>query len=61
MIAHADVPDAGPIVEALGLGRDYPSGATVVRAVHDVNLSVGLGERARHRPHELSEIGRAHV
>jgi putative ABC transport system ATP-binding protein len=44
MIGHADIPDAGPIVEALGLGRDYPSGATVVRAVHDVNLSVRRGE-----------------
>jgi putative ABC transport system ATP-binding protein len=44
MIAREDGQETGPIVEAVGLGRDYPSGGATVHAVHDVDLSVGRGE-----------------
>jgi putative ABC transport system ATP-binding protein len=38
------VPAAGPIVEAIAVSRDYPSGDAVVRALRDVNLSIGRGQ-----------------
>jgi putative ABC transport system ATP-binding protein len=44
MIARDDRQETGPIVEAVGLGRDYPSGGAVVHAVHDVDLGVRRGE-----------------
>jgi putative ABC transport system ATP-binding protein len=44
MTARDERRDAGPIVSAVGLGRDYPSGGAIVHAVHDVDLSVGRGE-----------------
>jgi putative ABC transport system ATP-binding protein len=37
-------PDEGPIVEAVSVSRDYPSGGSVVRAVRDVDLSIRRGE-----------------
>jgi putative ABC transport system ATP-binding protein len=36
--------DAGPMVEAIALVREYPSGDTVVRALRGVDLTVGRGE-----------------
>jgi putative ABC transport system ATP-binding protein len=38
------VPAAGPMVEATGLNREYPSGDDVIHALRDVELSVGRGE-----------------
>jgi putative ABC transport system ATP-binding protein len=35
---------AGPIVQAIDLVRDYPSGDGVVHALRDVDLAVGQGE-----------------
>jgi putative ABC transport system ATP-binding protein len=35
---------AGPMVEALGLERDYPSGDTVLHALRGIDLRVGRGE-----------------
>lgn len=37
------VPPAGPLVEATGLVRDYPSGDTVVHALRGIDLSIGRG------------------
>jgi putative ABC transport system ATP-binding protein len=46
--ASAPVPGAaapsGPMVEALGLERDYPSGDTVLHALRGIDLRVGRGE-----------------
>jgi putative ABC transport system ATP-binding protein len=36
--------DASPILEAIELGRDYPSGGSVVHALRGVNLTVDRGE-----------------
>ena len=44
MMVRDEMQDAGLIVEAVGLGRDYPSGGAVVHAVHDVDLRVRRGE-----------------
>ena len=41
--AAAEFP-AGPMVEALALERDYPSGDTVLRALRGIDLRVGRGE-----------------
>ena len=38
------VPATGPIVEAIGVSRDYPSGDTVVHALRAVDLSIGRGQ-----------------
>jgi putative ABC transport system ATP-binding protein len=35
---------AGPMVEAIDLVRDYPTGETVVHALRGINLRVGRGE-----------------
>ena len=37
-------PDAGPIVEAIGLSRDYRSGGAAVHALRGVDLRIGRGE-----------------
>jgi putative ABC transport system ATP-binding protein len=37
-------PFAGPVVEAIGLVRDYPSGDGVVHALRGVDVSVGRGQ-----------------
>jgi len=37
-------PYAGPVVEAVGLVRDYPSGDGVVHALRGVDVSVGRGQ-----------------
>jgi putative ABC transport system ATP-binding protein len=44
MTARYAVPPPGPIVEAIAVSRDYPSGDAVVRALRDVNLSIGRGQ-----------------
>jgi putative ABC transport system ATP-binding protein len=44
MRAPYDLPPAGPMVEATGLNREYPSGDTVIHAVRDVSLRIGRGE-----------------
>jgi putative ABC transport system ATP-binding protein len=38
------VPPSGPMVEAHGLVRDYPSGDTVVHALRGIDLTVGRGQ-----------------
>ena len=38
------LPHAGRMVEAVGIGRDYPSGEGVIHALRDVDLEVGRGE-----------------
>jgi len=39
-----DLPKVGPMVEATGLNRDYPSGDSVIHAVRDVSLRIPRGE-----------------
>ncbi len=38
------LPDGGPMVEAIGLGREFASAGSVVHALSDVELRVGRGE-----------------
>ncbi len=38
------LPDSGPMIQAEGLARDYPSGDDVIHALRDINLTVGRGE-----------------
>jgi putative ABC transport system ATP-binding protein len=38
------LPAGGPMVEAIGLVREYPSGDTLVHALRGIDLSVGRGE-----------------
>ncbi|HEY0444358.1 MAG TPA: ATP-binding cassette domain-containing protein, partial [Candidatus Limnocylindrales bacterium] len=44
MTGRYAVPATGPIVEAIGVSRDYPSGDTVVHALRAVDLSIGRGQ-----------------
>ncbi len=44
MTGRIGLQDAGPMVEAIALVREYPSGDTVVRALRGVDLTVGRGE-----------------
>ena len=39
-----DLPKFGPMVEATGLNREYPSGDSVIHAVRDVSLRIPRGE-----------------
>jgi len=41
---RSDAPRSGPMVEAIELTRDYPSGGAVVHALRGVDLAVGRGE-----------------
>jgi putative ABC transport system ATP-binding protein len=42
--SEAQVQASGPMVEAIDLVRDYPTGETVVHALRGINLRVGRGE-----------------
>ena len=42
--SEAQVQVSGPMVEAIDLVRDYPTGETVVHALRGINLRVGRGE-----------------
>ncbi|HEX7222246.1 MAG TPA: ABC transporter ATP-binding protein [Candidatus Limnocylindrales bacterium] len=42
--SEAQVQASGPMVEAIHLVRDYPTGETVVHALRGINLRVGRGE-----------------
>ena len=44
MNAFEPTPRGGPMVEAVGLVREYPSGGSVVHALRGIDLSVGRGE-----------------
>ena len=44
MNAFDPTPRSGPMVEAVGLVREYPSGGSVVHALRGIDLSVGRGE-----------------
>jgi len=38
------LPPSGPMVEAIGVGRDFPSGDGVIHALSGIDLAVGRGE-----------------
>jgi putative ABC transport system ATP-binding protein len=44
MSAFAEPPRSGPMVDARGLAREYPSGGSVVHALRGIDLTVGRGE-----------------
>jgi putative ABC transport system ATP-binding protein len=44
MIRRVELPESGPIVETIDVGRDYRTGGGVVHAIQGVDLRVGRGE-----------------
>jgi putative ABC transport system ATP-binding protein len=44
MMHRVELPESGPIVETIDVGRDYRTGGGVVHAIQGVDLRVGRGE-----------------